>query len=247
MIPKVIHYCWLSNDPYPPKIAHCIKSWKKYCPDYKIINWNFERLGEKLPIWVKEAFDAKKYAFAADWVRAYVLYNYGGIYLDSDVEVLKPFDDLLHHDYFLSYEGGSIETIEAAVMGAKAGLPFFKNILDYYIGRSFIKSDGSYDTKPLPRIITEISEHRFQFISVDCPDDLDLVNDRHEVMVLPSIYFSPKSYKTGELKITSDTYSIHHYTAGWHGPKEKIYSIFSKLFGNKCARIGSRIWKFIRK
>lgn len=215
-IPKVIHYCWLSNDPLPDKLARCIKSWSEKCPDYEIINWNFDRLGDNCPIWVRQAFDTKKYAFAADWVRAYVLYTHGGIYLDSDVEVLKPFDDLLDNRYFLSYEHDSTETIEAAVMGAEAGLGFFKDLLSYYDGRKFIKEDGSLDIFPLPYIINQICRDKYNIIPISSPKDYITNGDSNkELLVLPPDYFSPKSTETGKIRLTANTYTIHHFAASW--------------------------------
>lgn len=94
MIPKIIHLCWLSGDPYPPKIQKCLESWKKFLPEYEVMLWDGNRFDLNSSSWVAQAF-AKKYAFAADYIRMYALYHYGGIYLDSDVEVLKSFDELL--------------------------------------------------------------------------------------------------------------------------------------------------------
>lgn len=101
MIPKKIHYCWLSNDPYPEKIEKCINSWKEKLPDYEIIKWDLNRFPLEKSLWVKQAYEARKYAFAADYIRLYALATEGGIYLDSDVEVLKSFDDLLDFPYFV--------------------------------------------------------------------------------------------------------------------------------------------------
>lgn len=137
MIPKIIHLCWLSGDAYPPLIQKCINSWKTVLPDYEIWLWDGKRFDINSSIWVKEAFSVKKYAFAADYIRCYALYHFGGIYLDSDVEVIKSFDDLLHLPYFVGKEqaGG----FEAATMGFEKGHPFFKHMLDYYDGRHFKK------------------------------------------------------------------------------------------------------------
>ena len=117
MIPKIIHLCWLSGDKYPAKIAKCIASWKKNLPDYEIMLWDTKRFDLNSSNWVKQAFEAKKYAFAADYIRFYALYNYGGVYLDSDVEVLKSFNPLLDLPYFV----GAVQpgTPEAAIMGAE--------------------------------------------------------------------------------------------------------------------------------
>lgn len=116
MIPKRIHLCWLSGDPYPQKIQKCIDSWKVHLPDYEIMLWDLKRFDIAQVPWVEQAFRVKKYAFAADYIRLYALYNYGGIYLDSDVEVLKSFDPLLDLPYFVGAENAG--TIEAAIIGA---------------------------------------------------------------------------------------------------------------------------------
>ena len=118
MIPKIIHYCWLSNNPYPEEIVNCINSWKKYLPDYQLMLWNFDRFDIDSSIWVKQAYETKKYAFASDYLRLYALYNYGGIYLDVDVEVINSFDNLLDLPYFIGEEN-TIYAIEAATIGAE--------------------------------------------------------------------------------------------------------------------------------
>lgn len=223
MIPKIIHYCWLSNDAMPNKLARCVDSWKKYCPDYEIINWNFDRLGKNCPLWVRQAYDVKKYAFAADWVRAYTLYNYGGIYLDSDVEIIKPLDDLLVNTYCLSFEANSSETIEAAVMMSVAGYPFFKDLLAYYDDRSFIQSDGNYDMLPLPHIINKICKGKYDFNSIVSPKEyINDSMDTNRLSILPADYFSPKSLTTGKIMLTSNTYAIHHFAASWQTPNKRF-------------------------
>ena len=130
MIPKIIHYCWLSNDPIPTNLQKYMKSWEKYLPDYEFWLWDFNRFDINSSIWVKEAFEAKKYAFAADYIRCYALYNYGGIYLDMDVEVLKSFNDLLHLPYFLCQEEKA--PIEAAVIGSEKHNKLFEKMQEYY-------------------------------------------------------------------------------------------------------------------
>ena len=120
MIPKIIHLCWLSGDPYPKKIQYCIDSWKKYLPDYEIMLWDTKRFDVNSLLWTKQAFEAGKYAFAADYIRLYAVYNYGGIYFDSDVEVIKSFDELLNLPYFVGAEAGP-EGVELAAFGAEKG------------------------------------------------------------------------------------------------------------------------------
>lgn len=129
MIPKIIHYCWLSNDPIPNEMQKYVSGWKEKLPDYEFCLWNFDRFDINESIWVQEAFKAKKYAFAADYIRLYAIYNYGGIYMDMDVEVIKSFDDLLMSDYILGYE--EPDGIEGGIMGAIKGAEKIKECLDY--------------------------------------------------------------------------------------------------------------------
>ena len=154
MIPKTIHYCWLSGDPIPQDLLRCMESWQRVLPDYEFKLWNFNVFPKNSSLWVKQAFDAKKYAFAADYIRLYAVYNYGGIYMDMDVEVVKSFNDLLSRDYILGYE--KAEGIEAGIFGASPKAEWLKKCLDYYDGRSFINGDGSMNMTPLPKIMYNI-------------------------------------------------------------------------------------------
>ena len=175
MIPKIIHFCWLSGDKYPDIIEKCIASWHEKLPDYEFILWDTNRFNLEDNLWVKQAFDTKKYAFAADYIRLFAVYNYGGIYLDTDIEVLKKFDDLLNLPYFVGSEGEGI--IEAGVFGAQKECEWVGDCLNYYNGKSFIKSDGTFDQLTLPRImmsqitksreIIEISDASISNIKVD--------------------------------------------------------------------------------
>jgi Mannosyltransferase OCH1 and related enzymes len=137
MIPKIIHYCWLSGDPYPPIIRECLETWKECLGDYEIWLWDRERFDIASTAWTKEAFECKKYAFAADYIRLYALYNYGGIYLDSDVTVYKSFDDLLDRPYFIGED--YLHCFEPAIIGAEKGCEWIKTVLDYYENRHFFR------------------------------------------------------------------------------------------------------------
>lgn len=228
MIPKIIHYCWLSDDPYPAKIQRCIDSWKKTLPDYELRLWNFERLGADCPDWVREAFDHKKYAFAADFVRAYALFHEGGIYLDSDVETIKSFDPFLHLPYFLGRECEGIN-IEAACMGAEKGSPIFKKILAYYYGRHFARPDGTLDDKAMPLIILDILSRNYTLKNIDSVEEFDSGAD--VVSILPSDFFSPMSYVNFELKLTPRTVAIHHFAASWLPRKYRLINSIQRLIG----------------
>lgn len=240
MIPKKIHFCWLSGDAYPPKIQKCIDSWKKMFPDYEIIKWDLTRFPIEKSPWVKEAFEAKKYAFAADYIRFYTLYTEGGIYLDSDVEVLKSFDDLLELPYFLGRENVS-GNIEAAVMGCEAGAVWVKDCLDYYENRHFLSSQGQQDIEPLPCIMQDIFSSKYGIFDIDCISKFNF--QCQNIQVLPFSYFSPKNYLTNKIQITENTYSIHHFTSAWRTKKDIFLNRVEGLWGEKVRAI---FWLILR-
>ena len=137
MIPKTIRYCWFSGDQYPDLVKRCLRSWKQVMPDYTLQIWDGNSFDFDSVPFVKEAMAAKKYAFAADYIRLYALYTEGGIYLDSDVEVFKPFNSYLNNQFFSGTEPYIINNeiyydIECAIMGSEKGHPFLKEILEYY-------------------------------------------------------------------------------------------------------------------
>ena len=174
MIPKRIHYCWLSDEPFPRKIRKCMDTWRKTHPDYEIVRWSTANFDVNAIPYVKEAFEARKWAFAADYIRMYALYTEGGIYLDSDVVLLKRFDDFLDNSFFSSMEYHPLQIekcgtmqyidsegrrtadkyiegiqIQAAVMGAEKGCPFVKQVMDWYKDKHFVNEDGSIATNVL--------------------------------------------------------------------------------------------------
>lgn len=222
MIPKIIHYCWLSGDEFPPLIQKCIDTWKEKLPDYEFMLWDTKRFKLETNLWVKQAFETKKYAFAADYIRLYAVYNYGGIYLDTDVEVVKSFNDLLHRPYFACTEGLNI--IEAGVFGAQKNNTWVKQSLDYYDGKSFIKEDGTFDMLPLPRIMmAQISKSKtFQ---VNHPNEVDAslqIKNEDTLYMFPEDFFCAKNHGTGVITKTEDTYSIHHFAMSWL-PKKRTF------------------------
>ena len=199
MIPKIIHYCWLSNDPIPKDLKKYMKSWKEKLYDYEFILWDLNRFDLNRSLWVKQAFEAKKYAFAADYIRLYAVYNYGGIYMDMDVEVIKSFNDLLRNDYILGYEAA--KGLEAGVFGAPKKAPWVKEVLEYYTSKEFALPNGLYNDTPLPIIMDEVL-------------NADYITNK-KIVPLPTDFLTAKSYKTGKITITPNTYTIHHFAGSW--------------------------------
>ena len=196
MIPKKLHYCWFSGEPFPEDIKRCIDSWKKFLPDFEWIKWDAEMaLATNIP-WVQQAIEQKRWAFAADAVRLYALYTEGGIYLDTDVEVLQSFDELLKQPYLFGYENGS-RRIEAATMGCEAGFAPVKAALDFYQKKDFNYSEDQVDQLVLPNILHEAFK------------------DFGDLQVMPESVFSPKSFIDGKIRNTTETYSIHHFSSAW--------------------------------
>lgn len=242
MIPKIIHFCWLSDDEYPDLIKKCIASWKEKLPEFEIKHWDKKCLDELNSDWVYEAFSAKKYAFAADYIRLYAIYNYGGFYLDSDVEVIKDFTDLLNYPYIFGYEASTnFDVIEAATFGAEKGNIYIKKCLEYYTNRHFIKENNDYDMLPLPRVLQKCLAE--DMISIDSLNSFN--PDSKKIQILPRDFFSPKSFEDGNIKVTPNTYSIHHFTATWFNKKDKIKRSFYQNFINKNNIIKS-IYNFFR-
>lgn len=215
MIPKKIHYCWFGGHPKPKLTEKCIKSWKKFCPDYEIIEWNESNFTlDEMPLYVRQAYEAKKWAFVTDYVRLRVVYEYGGIYLDTDVEIIKPLDNLLNNKAYFGFEDNKFVNTGHG-FGAEAGAEILKEMMADYNGILFILADGSFDKTPCPQRNTEAFLRK----------GLEQNNSRQVieggVLILPSEHFAPKNWKTGELNITENTYSVHHYDASWYTPEQQ--------------------------
>lgn len=226
MIPKIIHLCWMSGDPFSSDIQKCIDSWKRILPDYEIWLWDTKRFDLSTSVWVTEAYDKKKYAFCADYIRMYALFNYGGVYLDSDVEVLRSFNDLLTLPYFIGYE--SKQYFEAAVIGAEKGNPFIGDVLAYYKDRHFVKENGSLDIQIMPEVMMNVTNSKWKRVLIN--EISDFINDPTIINVFPYDWFSPidSTGKRYVLRVSKNTYCIHHFASAWVDWRVKL---LVKIFG----------------
>lgn len=233
VIPKKIHYCWFGRKELPPLAKKCIQSWKKFFPDYEIIEWNEENFNIELNRYVKEAYNEGKYAFVTDVARLYIIYNFGGIYFDTDVEVIKPFDELLKNDAFFGLEReGYVAT--GLGFGATERNKLVKSLLDDYNNRNFINDDKTYNLVSCPIINSKIFR-KYGFT----------LNGNYEkikgVAVYPSDYLNPKGGYEKELLITNNTVSIHHFDGSWLSDEQKkraqLLSKINKKFGTKLGKI----------
>ena len=233
MIPKKIHYCWFGRNPKPALFQRCIASWKKYCPDYKIIEWNEENFDLNCCDYVREAYDAKKWAFVTDYARLKIVHDQGGIYLDTDVEVVRSLDDLLGDDAFFGLEDtGSIAT--GLGFGAEAGNPVVAAMLLDYDGVHFKKPDGSYDLTTCPIRNTGSIAHLL-------PEEIREVTRIPGSVIYPPEWFCPLSADGSQMRKTPNTHSIHWYSATWLREDQQGVHEY-RLFKNKCERMmGKRL------
>lgn len=217
-IPKVIHYCWFGEKEKPQLIKSCIDSWKEELQEYKIIEWNEKNFDIEKFDFTAKAYKAKKWAFVADYCRIWVLYNYGGIYLDTDMEVLKSLDKFTHNECFAGIERDKI--INAAILGAKPNNKFIKNIISYYNDINFAEYIEDLDKITIPNIITELA------VQDGYKGDKKIESVKNMLTIYSKEYFYPKNHSWEKANITEMTYTIHHYEGSWR-KKTKIYK--SKL------------------
>lgn len=211
-IPKKIHYCWFGSSELPISVKKCIDSWKEKCPDYEIIQWNETNYDVTKNRYMYEAYKQKKWGFVPDYARLDIIYTHGGIYLDTDVEIIKSLDLLLQNEMFVGLENNYV-ALGLGFGGTKGNIHLFK-MMQQYNEISFINEDGNLNLTPSPRYTTEY----FQRLGMENENRIQCVKG---VSIYPTEYFCPKNFLTGELHITNNTYSIHHYDASWWGEKEK--------------------------
>lgn len=214
MIPKIIHYCWFGRNPLPQLAHKCLRSWKKFCPDYQIMVWNEETFDvDSAPKYVQDAYREKKWAFVTDYVRLYALIEHGGVYMDTDVELVKPVDPFMIHSAFSGFEDDT--HVPTGIMAAEKGFPMFKKLLSYYDSASFINEDGSYNLTTNVETITKmLTDHGF------------IPNGQYqEVMgfaLYPRDYFCPIEYESYQLNKTQNTVAIHWFAGSWKPEKDKM-------------------------
>lgn len=225
MIPKVIHYCWFGGNALPVSAKRCITTWRKVCPDYKIVRWSEKNFDVHCNQYVEEAYKAGKWAFVADYARLWALYRYGGIYMDTDVELLKSLDPFLEDPGFCSFENP--DQISTAVMGACKGNAFIRAQMEHYHTHPFMVK-GRPDTTTNVKIITAYCISQ----GLRRDNSLQRIGD---FVFYPSEYFSPKDFRTLELKLTPNSCAIHHFDTSWGGPWIKTKLLIKKLLGHRLS------------
>ncbi len=213
MIPKIIHSIWLGNKPKPKRIKKCEDSWKKYCYGYDFIEWNEDNFNiSKAPLYVKEAYSKKKWAFVSDYIRLWALVNYGGIYLDTDVELLKNLNSFLQLNSFIGFEEENY--IGTAIIGAAKNNVFLQEIKRFYEDEKFITPKGLNLTTNVKTVTSFFQKEGL------------LNNNKKQIIkefsVFPKDFFAPKNFYTGKLFITQNTHCIHHFNGSWLSPIERL-------------------------
>lgn len=235
MIPKIIHYCWFGGNPIPEKDQKCINSWKKYCPDYEIVEWNEKNYDLNKNKYMMQAYKEQKWGFVPDYARFDIIYTQGGFYLDTDVELVKSLDELRNNNGYMGFEG-KIWVNGGIGFGAEAGNKTIKGLRDMHDELSFYQKDGTLNLKPSPYYITEFLESK----GLQRNDKEQIVE---ELKIYPSDFFAAKDYETGKLHLTENTVSIHQYNASWMSPRKKRARKIKRLLGentfNKLIKIKS--------
>lgn len=234
--PKVIHYCWFGGSPLPELARRCLDSWRKFCPNYEIIEWNETNYDIHTCPFVHEAYQSKKWAFVSDYARFDILYRHGGVYFDTDVELVGPIDDLVEKGPFLGVEQNADHIVvnPGLAMATPPGHPVYQSVLETYQNGHFINEDGTYNQMTVVKYTTDIlrAHGLLEIPEVQCIEG---------IWIYPWNYFCPMNYETGELTITENTRSVHYYNASWLTDEEKASHSFGmrmrKLFGNSVGNV----------
>lgn len=238
MIPKIIHYCWFGNASIPEKDRKCIESWKKFCPDYEIKLWNESNYDISKNKYMREAYESGKWGFVPDYARLDIVYRHGGLYLDTDVEIIKNFDDLLANKAFMGFEK------EGAVapglgFGAEKESKIIRYLMEWYEEHSFLDERG----KPILTASPAINTQELQKIGLKQDGSRQML--LNELTVYPADFFCPMDYENREMNITENTYSIHHYASSWM-PEEEIKAHMNRIkYRNRYGEKGAIIAKIV--
>ncbi len=228
MIPKIIHYCWFGRNPLPASAQKCIASWRKFLPDYEIKEWNEDNFDVNIIPYTQQAYEAKKYAFVSDYARFWILYHYGGLYFDTDVEVIKSFDDIVEKGAFMGLEiDGTKKDSTIAInpglgIGAEVGLPIYQEILDGFEKMIFYDANGNRNEYSMIPMVTKMFLERGLLANSQ-------IQEICGVTIYPQCYFNPYNSVNGRLLLTPETHSVHWYSATWMDPKTLWFVKFKRI------------------
>lgn len=241
MIPQKIHYCWFGGNPLPDSAIKCIESWKKFLPQYEIVEWNEKNFNVNEIPYISEAYNAGKYAFVSDYARYKILFEYGGLYFDTDVEIIAPLDDIIAQGPFMGFEINATEpnmgVNPGLGLGAEKGMQIYKEIIDSYKNRHFLNPDGSLNQTTVVAYTTEVLiRHGLSEIP-----GIQIVEG---ISIYPKDYFNPLDDITGKIDKTTNTHSIHWYAKTWlnrSGFTQRIMQLYHRIAGPKLTSIIRKI------
>lgn len=239
IIPKKIHYCWFGRGTKSEAVLKCIESWKKFCQDYEIIEWNEDNYDVDKINFTKQAYEKKAWAFVSDYARLDIVNQYGGIYMDTDVELIKKLDDFLGYEMYAGFE--SCEYVNYGLgFGSIAAHPYLREQMEIYENMNYISEDGSVNRVNCPLIQTKVlKRHGLKEMETGKIQILE------HACIFPTEYFSPKSFQTGEITCTDNTVSIHHFAMSWISDEQKYYAEreqkLKKKYGLKLGKLISMI------
>ena len=223
MIPHIIHYCWFGGRPLPKSALRCIASWKKWLPGYEIREWNEDNFDVNAHPYTREAYAAGKFAYVSDFARYKILEEYGGLYFDTDVEVIASLDDLLEKGAFMGMEKAFPPTVSSGlVMAVEPKHPIIQKMLIYYDNQTNLSKDSMLKAGLVVRGMTEIFIHH-GFIPEDCYQEVA------QISIYPADYFDPMDNATGRVTLTPNTRTIHHYDRTWSN-QSAFYIWLSRLW-----------------
>lgn len=242
-IPKVIHYIWLGPKPLDKLSLKCMKTWERVLPDYEVVRWDDEKCKEIIEgnLYARQAYELKKFAFVSDYLRLYVLYHYGGIYMDTDVKVIKRIDEFLRFSAFTSFQDETM--IPTALMGSERGGEWVRILLDYYDHAIFVDKEGKIDFTTNVTTITRISE---DYGLIKNGEEQVLKNDVH---IYPREFFCPLDTRASRNdNITFNTYAIHLYNGSWTPWYRRVFSKFKKKTGLNVEKLlGKKLYDKLSK
>ena len=239
MIPKIIHYIWVGGKPLTPLAEKCIASWKKYCPDYEIKRWDETNFDINQNQYCKEAYDNKKWAFVSDYIRLKVLYEYGGIYMDTDVEVIKSLDEFLNLPAFSGFENDTM--IPTGIIASSKNNKWVEQLLQDYNDRHFVKQDCSFDLTTNVTLITENTKKQYPEIKLN-----NTLQKFENVVFYPKDYFCPKSQIDGKIRLTKNSHTIHHFNSSWYTPWQKFKKKLKKILNFATFGLAGKIYSKIK-
>lgn len=227
MIPKIIHYCWFGRNPLPELAQKCIASWKKYLPDYEIKEWNEDNFDVNIIPYTAEAYAMKKYAFVSDYARFWILHKYGGIYFDTDVEVIRPIDDIIARGNFMGFETDPNPAKgDASNASVNPGLGIIEKMMHYYDGQHFVHAAVMKNQITVVHIATKVLRD----------NGLKNVAGIQEVAgcyIYPAEYFCPINVTTGRIHVEKNTRTIHHYAGTWVDKTFSLKEFVKRLLPEK--------------